>query len=78
MANISNEELEKILFPQEAIDFIEKHPSYAGRAAKMYARASVKCFQQKAKYSIKKIKDELQETEEMLDSNPKFFTISIN
>ncbi|MGW5983390.1 hypothetical protein ACWFOP_23810 [Bacillus mycoides] len=78
MANISNEELEKILFPPEAIDFLEKHPSYAGRASKMYAHASVKCLHQKAKYSIKKIKDELQETEEMIDSNPRFFANPIN
>ncbi|GAB6470197.1 hypothetical protein [Bacillus paranthracis] len=78
MANISNEELRMKLFPQETIDFLEKHPSYYGRAAKMYAGASAKYTNKKVKYIFKKMKDEFDATSEMINSHPEFFPSEID
>ncbi|BBI32350.1 hypothetical protein [Cohnella abietis] len=54
MANISNEELEKILISDESRKYLEEHPSINGRAAKIYASESLNCATNKATYELNK------------------------
>jgi hypothetical protein len=52
LPNIKNEELKKILITEDAIKYLEEHPSYYGRAFKIYGMVAVSCEKKAVQYNI--------------------------
>ncbi|BAU27643.1 hypothetical protein DFP93_102109 [Aneurinibacillus soli] len=73
MANISNEELREILFPEATKAFLEEHPGCYKRAAKMYAGEAVKYSGKALKHELVKNRNKADEIVIMIESNPSFF-----